>query len=198
MRMSGVTDDRGAVGADYAALDLLLPTVIAQRLAPPVLISPPSRYAPTWTAHSEADNRPVRSDLVLDGITGGMVSRTAFSQRPLLDRITGYGVAIHEGRLFPPLNQILRVFTALGLLTLSFSVVVLWWWRRRSVGVLGAPPAHAATRYPVVLMIWLIVLGIVLPLLGGSMLLVFLLEWACLRRLPRARHFLGLVQPQRS
>ncbi len=196
MRMPGDVDGEAA-GADYAALDRLLPTVIAQNLAPPVLISPPSRYAPTWAAHSEADNRPLRSDLVLDGITGGMVSRTAFSQRPLLDRIIGYGVAIHEGRLFAPLNQILGVFTALGLLTLSFSAVVLWW-RRRPAGVLGAPPAHAATRYPVVLITSLIVLGIVLPLLGGSMLLVLLLEWACLRRLPRARHFLGLVQPQQS
>ena len=191
MRMPG-DDGAVVVRIDYSALDRLLPTVSAQHLAPPVLIAPPSQFKPAWTARSDADDRPKQVDLVLDGATGGIVSRTAFSQRPLLDRIIGYGIAIHEGQLFPPLNQILGVFTALGLITLSASAVVMWW-RRRPQGVLGAPPAHASTRYPRLLMSALVVLGCVLPLLGGSMLLVLLIERVCLRRLPRARHFLGLA-----
>jgi uncharacterized iron-regulated membrane protein len=52
-----------------------------------------------------------------------------------------------------------------------------------------------ATRYPVLVSTLLIVLGIMLPLLDSSTVLVLLLEWACLRRLPRARHFLGLAAP---
>lgn len=191
MRMPGDTE-AVAIGLDYTALDRVLPTVIAQQLAPPVLISPPSRFAPTWAARSDAEDRSLRADLVLDGTSGALVSRTTFFQRPLLDRIIGYGVAIHEGRLFPPLNQILGVFTALGLITLSSSAVVLWW-RRRPAGVLGAPPAHAQTRYPMLVVTLLVLLGIALPLLGASMLVVLLVERIGLRHWPRARHFLGLA-----
>ena len=179
MHMPGDVDGVFA-GLDYTALNRLVPTVSAQQLAQPVLISPPSRLAPTWTARSDAGDRSVRADLVLDGATGAMVSRTTFAQRPLLDRIIGYGVAIHEGRLFPPLNQIFGVFTALGLLTLSSSAVVLWW-RRRPAGTIGAPPAHATTRYPSLLIALLVLLGIVLPLLGVSMIAVLLIEFTCLR-----------------
>jgi len=191
MTMSGDADG-GPIGMDYSALDRLVPTVTAQKLAPPVLISPPSKFAPTWAARSDAADRPLRVDLVLDGATGSMVSRTAFSQRPLLDRIIGYGVAIHEGQLFPPLNQILGVFTALGMITLSTSAIVLWW-RRRPTGSIGAPPAHAGVRYPFVMIGLLVLLGLLLPLLGATMLIVLLLEHLVLSRFATSRQFLGLA-----
>lgn len=179
---------------DYSPIDRLLPVVAAQQLAPPVLIAPPSQHATRWTARSDADNRPSRSTIELDAASGTILKRSSFAQKPLLDRIIGYGIAMHEGALFPPLNQILGVFTALGLMTLCTSAVVMWW-RRRPAGVLGAPPALAEARYPNVLVAVLICLGIFLPLLGISMLLVWLVERLCLRRVERARVFLGLAEP---
>jgi uncharacterized iron-regulated membrane protein len=133
---------------------------------------------------------------VLDPATGAILQRSSFAQKPLLDRIIGYGIAIHEGALFPPLNQILGVFTALGLITLCSSAVVMWW-RRRPGGVLGAPPALETAKYPALLLGLLVVLGIFLPLLGGSMLLVLLIERLCLRRIGRVSTFLGLSSPVR-
>ena len=183
--------DTAAAGADYTAIDRLLPGVLAQRLAAPVLIAPPSRFAATWTARSEVADRPLRAELVLDGASGAVITRTDFAQHPLLDRIIGYGVAIHEGQLFAPLNQLFGVFTALGMITLSASAVVLWW-RRRPAGYLGAPSAHPGVRYPRVLIGLLLLLGVLLPLLGTSMVIVLLLERLVLARMERARRFLGL------
>lgn len=185
-------DDAASIaGSDYPALDRVLPTVVAQQLAPPVLIAPPSRFAPAWTARSDAASRPRRVDLVLDGTSGGIVTRNLFSQRPLLDRVIGYGVAIHEGQLFPPLNQILGVLTALGMLALSASAAILWW-RRRPAGVLGAPPAHAGARYPRLVVGTLVLTGVLLPLLGCTMLIVLLFERLLLRPCQATRQFLGL------
>jgi len=195
MRMPGMDmgDMPEQTRIDYSAIDRLVPVVVAQHITPPVLIAPPSLHASHWTARSDADDRPSRSTVVLDAATGVVLQRSSFAQKPLLDRIIGYGIAIHEGALFPPLNQILGVFTALGLITLCISAVVMWW-RRRPTGVLGAPPA-AAARYPHALLALLGLLGIVLPLLGGSMLLVWLVERLCLRRFERTRTFLGLAAP---
>ncbi|GGA15309.1 PepSY-associated TM helix domain-containing protein [Dyella caseinilytica] len=193
MNMPGMDmgDTQGGMLEDYSPIDRLVPIATAQHLAPPVLIAPPSQHAPHWTARSDADDRPSRSTLTLDAATGAILQRTSFAQKPLLDRIIGYGIAIHEGALFPPINQILGVFTALGLMTLCTSAIVMWW-RRRPISTLGAPPAMATARYPYALITFLVCLGVFLPLLGMSMLLVWLIEWLCLRRIERARVFLGL------
>lgn len=176
---------------DDSPLDRLVPIVAAQHLAPPVLIAPPSQRTPNWTARSDADDRPRRSTLTLDAATGAVLHRTSFAQKPLLDRIIGYGIAMHEGVLFPPLNQILGVFTALGLMMLCVSGVVMWW-RRRPEGVLGAPPSTNA-GYPRVLLGLLFLLCLFLPLLGLSLLAVTAIERCFLRRSKRACAFLGLA-----
>ncbi|GLQ88961.1 PepSY-associated TM helix domain-containing protein [Dyella flagellata] len=190
MNMPGMAMDDPSMAVDYAPIDRLAPVVAAQRLAPPVLIAPPSQKTPHWTARSDTDNRPRRSELILDENTGAVLQRTTFMQKPLLDRIIGYGIAIHEGVLFAPLNQVLGVFTALGLITLCSSATVMWW-RRRPAGVLGAPPA-TGSGYRHVLIGLLVLLGLLLPLFGLSMLLVVLIEQGFLQRSKRARAFLGL------
>lgn len=188
MDMGGTS---ASTSVDYAAIDQLVPVVAAQDLVPPVLIAPPSQRTPTWTARSDTDDRPRRVDLVLDAKNASISRRTTFAQKPLLDRIIGYGIAIHEGALFPPLNQILGMITALGLMTLCTSAAVMWW-RRRPQGVLGAPPPIDDPRYPRALIALLVVLGVFLPLLGASMLLVWMVERALLRRFALTREFLGL------
>ena len=50
----------------------------------------------------------------------------------------GVGIAAHEGQLFGVANQLLGLFTALGLITMCVSAVVMWW-RRRPEGSLGLP-----------------------------------------------------------
>jgi uncharacterized iron-regulated membrane protein len=188
MKMVGRHDHGGST---YDAIDRLQPTVARLGLAPPVLIAPPSAFKPTWTARSDTDDRPAREDVTLDADTGAVISRTTFADHSFFDRIVGYGIAIHEGQLFAPLNQILGVATALGLLTLSGSSVVLWW-RRRPGGTIGAPPPQGAARYPRVLVGVLAGLGVILPLLGASMLAVLLFEKMILRRSTRVSHLLGL------
>lgn len=176
---------------DYSALDRVLPAVEAQQLAAPVLIAPPSLKHADWTARSDAGDRSRRADLTLDPVDGRVLQRIDFAQRPWLDRMIGYGVAIHEGALFPPLNQVLSAFTALGLITACLSAAVMWW-KRRPVGRLGAPHAHQGTRYPLGFVTLLVLLGLFLPLLGTSMIVLLALERWLLRRFPTTRDFLGL------
>ena len=176
---------------DYTALDRMLPTVQALDLPYPVLLAPPSAMAPRWTARSDAANRPQRVNLVLDAQTGAVLKRVDFAQRPLLDRVIGYGVAAHEGQLFGLANQALGLFTTLGLICLALSALVLWW-RRRPQGVLGAPAAMTGARYPALAFVVLVLLGLYLPLLGASLLLVWLLERCLLSRIAPLARFLGL------
>lgn len=177
---------------DYSALDRMIATVQPLSLPPPVRVSPPSKKSPDWTARSDVQNRPLRVNLTLDADTGAVKSTKTFSDKPLLDRIIGYGIAIHEGRLFGWFNQALGVFTALGLLLMIASSVVLWW-RRRSPGTLGAPnPNQAVSKFAYGLIAIMVTLGVLLPFLGITMIVVWLTERWVLRRIPVASNFLGL------
>jgi uncharacterized iron-regulated membrane protein len=177
---------------DYSALDRLVATVQPLHLSAPVLISPPSKKSPEWTAKSEAQNRPLRESLVLDASTGAIKSRKNFADKALLDRVIGYGIAIHEGQLFGWFNQLLGLLTALGLSLLSVSAIVLWL-RRRSAGTLGAPPVNRkSASYALSLIGLIIVMGVLLPFLGISLLVVLLVEQLVFRYIPATRNFLGL------
>jgi uncharacterized iron-regulated membrane protein len=177
-----------------SALDRVTPTVEALSLAPPVLISPPSKPNGPWSGRSDAQNRPLRVSLKLDPISGALVSRTDFAQRNPIDQIVGVGVAAHEGQLFGWPNQLLGVFIAVSLVSVSVSAVVLWW-RRRAFGVLGAPAPEGDPRFSAGLAAIVIILGVLLPLFGASLIIVAVTEWLLLRRLPGARDWLGLRNP---
>lgn len=181
---------------DYRLLDQLVNTVKPLHLAPPVLITPPSQKSADWTARSDAQNRPLRVNLSFDA-SGNIKSRQNFADRPLLDRIIGVGVAIHEGQLFGWLNQLLGAITALGLMTLSLSAMVLWWKRRwaqaSSQPSLGAPPhGKAPAPYAWAMITLILALGVVLPFFGLSLLLVLLVERWVMPFFPATSTYLGL------
>jgi uncharacterized iron-regulated membrane protein len=203
MRMHGIHDMHdmpGMVGMslmmlptfDADALDRLVPVVSALHLPPPVLIAPPSAASAQWTARSDTQDRPQRVALTLDGERGAVLTRKEFREQPLLDRIIGTGVAAHEGQLFGWLNQLLGVLTALGLITLVVSSLTMWW-TRRPAGTLGAPPGVAGERVGAPLIALAVLFGVLLPLLGVSLIAVLVIERVLLRRIAPLRDFLGIA-----
>src|SRR3546814_9869884 len=89
-----------------------------------------------WTVTSEAANRPLRTQLIVDGASGRVLARKDFAERQWIDRLVGYGIAIHEGAYFGIANQIAGTLTALLLVVLAVSGAVRWW-RRRPGGLPG-------------------------------------------------------------
>jgi uncharacterized iron-regulated membrane protein len=169
----------------------VIATVRPLGLAPPVMIAPPEMGAAGWTVTSEAANRPLRTQLVVDGAPGAVLARKDFAERHWIDRLVGYGIAIHEGAWFGLANQLAGTLTAMLLVLLAVSGAVLWW-RRRPTGLLGAPIPLARPRFGWALIGGIALLGIALPMFGATLLGVLLIECTLLRRLPRARRWLAL------
>ena len=180
----------------FEPIDRVVAIVRPLALAPPVLIAPPARAGEPWTAKSDAANRPRRTDLTLDGATGRLLTRRDFAQRRLIDRVVGYGVAIHEGQAFGALNQLLNLLTAIGLMLLSVSGAILWW-RRRPSGSLGAPPQRPAAPLVRGFAVVLIGLGVLLPLFGLSLAVVLLADRLLPTRAPAIARWLGSGGGQR-
>lgn len=162
----------------------------AERLPYPAIVLPPhapQRFgAPTgnvWTAKSETQNRPLMRQVTYDPASGAETGRSGFADSHVIDRVVNTGVAWHEGQLFGLANQLLGVATALALIAIS-SLGTLMWLKRRPAGTLGAPPATKGLgrRWPIAA---LIVLALLLPLFGASLLVLFVLDRLVLRLLRR-------------
>lgn len=160
-------------------------------LASPVLVSPPVHTGAPWAVSSDAADRPLRSDVEVDGATGHLVGRVAFADRHWIDRLIGYGIAVHEGALFGVTNQVVGTATALLLVVLAVSGAVMWW-RRRPTGLLGAPLPLTRPRFQAGLVSAIVALAVYMPLFGVTLVLVLLLETAVLCRVPAAQRWLGL------
>ena len=183
---------------DLAAVDIVAAAVSPLGLDAPVVLAPaPGKARGRWTAKSTTANRPRRVDLVIDGTSGAVISRSDFASKHIIDKVVAVGIALHEGRLFGWPNQLLGLLTAMGLLIVCASALWLWL-RRRDPGTLGAPPPGVSARRSVPLLIAVVGLGVLLPLFGLSLVAVLLLERLVLRQVPAARDWLGLVSTVRG
>lgn len=147
-----------------------------EHMAFPVLVR---RTPEGWTVKSEAQNRWLTAQVTYDARTGAEIARRRFADGHVLDRIVSTGVAWHEGQLFGWVNQLIGLLTALALLAVSILGLVMWW-RRKPEGRLGAPPrAQGAPRWPLAV---LALLGLLMPLFGASLLVVWAADRAIARR----------------
>ena len=182
----------GIPGPDaYAAIDRVLAVATPLDLAYPVQISPPLGNDGVWTVKSDSQNRMLRDSYNVDGGTGAILKHETFYDRTPVDRVISMGISAHEGHLFGLFNQLLGLFTAVGLILLSVSSVVLWW-RRKPARTLGAPVALPNSGISIAFGLVILFMAVYLPLLGLSIVLVALTERLVLRRLPAARIWLGL------
>ena len=181
----------GVMPKDLKGFDRVAAVVAPLALQPPVVIAPPGRGSENWTAKSQTPNRPYRVNLIVNGTTGEILRREGFQDRHWVDRLVNIGIAAHEGQLFGWPNQLLGLLTAMGLVLLSVSGVILWW-KRRDKGVLGAPHPSMNAKFAWGTVIVVVLFGLYLPLFGGSLILVLLLEKLVLSRIPGVRHWLGL------
>ncbi len=181
-----------AASDGVSGFDKIAPIAAQLGLAEPVLLIPPSPKSPNWVVATTTQNRTLRRRVQFDPESLEKVGETGFSTLPLTDRIFQVGIAAHEGHLFGWFNQLLGLLTAIGYLVLVVSSTVMWW-RRRPQGALGAPPAFAPEPRLAPFVVGLVVfLGLFLPTLGLSLLLVLALEQAARRFSPRASRWLGL------
>ncbi|MEC9151161.1 MAG: PepSY domain-containing protein, partial [Pseudomonadota bacterium] len=153
-----------------------------ERMAFPVLVLPPhapQRFGPptgeVWTVKSEAQKRLLMRTVTYDPQTGEERSRSGFADKHPIDRAINVGIAWHEGALFGLANQIMGLIIALALIALSV-LGLLMWLKRRPTGKLAAPP-HGG-RLPRGLIVVVVVLAILLPLFGASLVAILLTEKA--------------------
>lgn len=180
-----------AVAPQGLPLSVFVAMAEAERMAFPVMVLPPHAQqkfgGPTgnnWTAKSESQNRWLAQRITYDAATGRETGRRAFADQHIIDRVVNTGIAWHEGQLFGLANQLIGVATALSLVVISL-LGALMWLKRKPRGKLGAPPhgrgaGLCRSAWPV------LVLGLLLPLFGVSLVVLFVCDRIMLATARRA------------
>jgi uncharacterized iron-regulated membrane protein len=170
-----VAPEAARATATRLTVDDVIARIAPLRLEPPVRLYLPNENQAFWRVRAETQNRPKVRELEIDAATGALLREPLFADKSVLDRAIHVGIAAHEGQLFGVPNQALGLFTASGLLTLCVSAVVMWW--RRRPGSLGIPAARApGFRIHPALRVAILVLGVALPLLGASLVALWILD----------------------
>lgn len=99
---------------------------------------------------------------------------TTWADYPALPRAVAIGVDLHEGHYLGRANQWLNTIVAAALVWMSLTGL-LSWWLRRPRGRLGAP-LRTEIRLPPAALAVGAVLCLLLPLLGASVLILWLLD----------------------
>ncbi len=126
--------------------------------------------------------------LYLNQFTGRTITNATAAQDGALSRLTSFGIAMHMGNQLGWVTRISATIACLGVL-ISVSTGLLMWWKRRPTGRTGLParvgvvsPANASRRLVIVVTAGAVALGILFPVFGVSLLLVFAVEAVLARR----------------
>nr|WP_318036276.1 PepSY domain-containing protein [Cupriavidus pampae] len=121
-----------------------------------------------------ADPKAERT-LHIDPHDGRVVRDISYDDYGAVARAVSYGTSLHMGRYFGMANQIICAAISLGLMTLAISGFVMWW-KRRPARALAAPKHPAAIPPMRAWVIGLGVLGAIFPMMGATMLAVWVLD----------------------
>jgi uncharacterized iron-regulated membrane protein len=111
----------------------------------------------------------------LDRYSGSVLADIRYDDYGIAGRATEWGISIHTGRQFGWINQFVMLAGCLSIVALAVSAAVMWW-KRRPHGRLAAPPRHAGDRAAAGAIAVAVLLGLIYPLLGASMLVALAVD----------------------
>jgi uncharacterized iron-regulated membrane protein len=186
MHMAAATS---ATALDPALFDRVLATARNANIdAAKVEIRPSGNPEKAWVVGEIDRSWPTQVDAVsINPHTLAVVDHVEFAQYSLPAKLTRWGIDAHMGVLFGLANQLILVFFATGL-SLMVIIGYLMWWRRRPT-LARQPTLVDAWRQSgfTAKVVWLLVaigLGICLPVLGWSLLVLLICDFIVTLRAP--------------
>jgi uncharacterized iron-regulated membrane protein len=111
--------------------------------------------------------------IYIDQYSGAVLKDIRYADYGAISKAVSYGTSLHMGRYFGVANQILSATISLGLAMMAATGCVMWW-KRRPQRSLGAPSRERAAPPMRGWKTGLIMLGIVFPLMGATLIVVWL------------------------
>ena len=127
-----------------------------------------------------------RHDISVDQYSGKIVFETGWDKYPIMTKLTIWGLSFHFGVLWGAATQILGILACLGLIFFTVSGVVMWW-KRRPANAWALPKTvpGGLKPFPKGLVVLMVMLCILQPTLGISMLIGLGVDWLVVKYIAR-------------
>ncbi|QYD68759.1 PepSY domain-containing protein [Paraburkholderia edwinii] len=163
------------VGPTSLTLDQIVSQVGALGLSDGYDVALPASASGVYSVSYFPADPKLERTLYIDQYSGAILKDIRYGDYGAVAKAVSYGTSLHMGRYFGLANQLVCTAISLGLATLAATGCVMWW-KRRPAGTLGAP---ARERAGVPMRGWkvgLVVLGLVFPLMGATLVAVWLMD----------------------
>ncbi len=167
-------------GAVPIGLDRAVAAVNALGMTPGYVLALPSSPTGVYTASIYPNDLSRQRVLHLDQYRGVPLLDMSYADYGPLGKTLEWGVNVHMGQEFGLANQLLMLAACVAIVLLCVSAAVMWW-KRRPSGRLGVPPLPANPRALRVVVVMLAIGGVVFPLVGLSMLIMFIVDRVWMR-----------------
>lgn len=132
---------------------------------------PNGAYMATYSPARIEDVRVV----YVDQYNGAVLDDVGYARFGPAAKAIEWGIAVHQGQEYGPLNRYLMLFGCISIVMLAISAVTMWW-KRRPRASLGVPPRPADRRVMRGLIAIMVPIGLFYPLVGISFLAALTLE----------------------
>jgi len=188
MAMPGSHVQHEVAAAEPISLDQVMALAHASNIPDEYSIALPASRSGVYSVSYYPGDPTGEKVMNVDQYSGRVINGVSYDQYGVIARIIAFAVSLHMGTYFGWINQLLCAIIALGLCTMAVTGFVMWW-KRRPAGGLGAPRIPAALPSMRGWMIGLVIFGLVFPVTGASMLVVWLLDRWYLARYRRVNGF---------
>ncbi|GAI79819.1 unnamed protein product, partial [marine sediment metagenome] len=170
-------------GLKGQSLDQIVRIAEDRKLADGYAITLPKGETGVYTIAATPKKPQNQATMHIDRYSGKVLADLNFQDYGITAKIISIGIALHEGRYFGLMNQIIGLISCLGIIMVSLSGLILWW-RRRPAGKLGAPTRATSTKLMKGLAFIVIAFGIFFPLVGISLIFIFFIDKVSTRYVP--------------
>ncbi|MBH0166882.1 PepSY domain-containing protein [Fictibacillus sp. 7GRE50] len=160
-----------------------------QGMDPSFSVSIPNEPTGVYTLSAYPAKAEDEATIHLDQYSGAVLADYRFEHYGIVGKIVALGITLHKGTQFGLINQFVSLLICLGIMLVAVSGFYLWLKRKPKKGT-GAPKGPSAKTMKLFLFT-LIFLGILFPLVGLSLLVIWLIDWLIIQRVSSIRRFLN-------
>ncbi|BDH60357.1 peptidase [Lysinibacillus sp. PLM2] len=174
---------------DYRVLsiDNLLQIAEREGIDPSYTIYIPQTKEGVYTFSSFPAKAEDEVTMHIDQYSGAVLADYRYDNYHFVGKVIAWGITLHKGTQFGLVNQLIGLLICIGIVLTSISGFYLWL-KRKPSKKLGAPSAPSAKTMKGFLLI-LIILGVLFPLVGLSLIVVWLIDWLLIQRIPAMKQF---------
>lgn len=123
----------------------------------------------------------------IDQYSGAVLADYRYENYEPIGKLMAWGITLHKGLEFGLLNQIIGFVVCIGIAGIVFTGFLMWW-KRKPNGKMGAPRSISPGKIKGLFLV-LAVFGILFPLVGLSLIVVGIIDFFIIKKIPALKKF---------